>query len=237
MVNNAVEMLFKLLTDTHIPEGHIALVRIQDDLTYDQVMTNLEQVNILPGFTVLGVTSIPNPDTSDWKLTNCTYENGVLTWTEGLIDLGTETSPDLAYGYHAGITANIGDKLEMIVPNVMSFASRVLSGTRLADVNGVAAGQANIGINCINNSLGSPNIGLTLLGTSYQTTDLPVKYTMIYVSATAVEHVITSTDGTIEIFRETQNIPAFEGTAYFNVIATVNEKNEMFTTTVSVSSI
>lgn len=235
MVNNAVEMLFEQLTDTSIPEGHVALVRIQNDVSYDQVMTNLEQVDVLPGFNVIGVTSIPNPDTSDWELTNCTYENGVLNWTEGQINLGTETAPDLAYGYHAGITANIGDKLEMIVPDVMSFASRVLSGARLADVNGVAAGLANIGINGLNNSLGSPNIGLTLLGTSYQTTDLPVKYTMTYLSATAVEHVITSTDGTIEHFRETQSIPAFEETAYFNVIATVNDEIEMFTTTVSVS--
>ncbi|MCU4336081.1 hypothetical protein [Acinetobacter dispersus] len=235
MVNNAVEMLFEQLTDTSIPEGHVALVRIQNDVSYDQVMTNLEQVNVLPGFNVIGVTSIPNPDTSDWKLTNCTYENGVLSWTEGQLDLGAENSPDLAYGYHAGITANIGDKLEMIVPNVMSLASGVLSGARLADVNGVAAGQANIGFNCINDGSGNPGLGLTLLGTSYQTTGLPVKYTMTYVSATAVEHVITSTDGTIELFRETQSIPAFEGTAYFNVIATVNDEIEMFTTTVSVS--
>ncbi|EOR07396.1 hypothetical protein [Acinetobacter genomosp. 15BJ] len=230
MVNNAVEMLFKLLTDTNIPEGHIALVRIQDDLTYDQVMTNLEQVNALPGFTVIGVTSIPNPDTSDWQLTNCTYENGVLSWTEGQLDLGTETTPDIAYGYHAGITANIDDKLEMIVPNITALATGVLSGARLADVNGVKAGQSNIGFNS-----GNSEQGLTLLGTSYQTTDLPVKYTMTYVSTTAVEHVITSTDGTIELFRETQNIPAFEETAYFNVIATVKDENEMFTTTVSVS--
>lgn len=230
MVNNAVEMLFKLLTDTNIPEGHIALVRIQDDLTYDQVMTNLEQVNALPGFTVIGVTSIPNPDTSDWQLTNCTYENGVLTWTEGQLDLGTETTPDIAYGYHAGIRANIGDKLEMIVPNVTALATGVLSGAQLADVNGVAAGQSNIGFNS-----GNSEQGLTLLGTLYQTSDLPVKYTMTYVSTIAVEHVITSTDGTIELFRETQNIPAFEETAYFNVIANVKDENEMFTTIVSVS--
>lgn len=229
MVNNAVEMLFEQLTDTSIPEGHIALVRIQNDVSYDQVMTNLEQVDVLPGFNVIGVTSIPNTDTSDWKLTNCTYENGVLSWTEGQLDLGTETSPDVVYGYHAGIQANIGDKLEMIVPNVTTLA-RVLSGARLADVNGVAAGQSNIGFNS-----GNSEQGLTLEGSSYQTTDLPVKYTMTYVSATAVEHVITSTDGTIELFRETQSIPAFDGTAYFNVIATVNDENEMFTTTVSVS--
>ncbi len=56
MVNNAVEMLYKLLTDTTIPEGHVALVRIQNDVSYDQVMTNLEQVNVLPGFNVIGVT-------------------------------------------------------------------------------------------------------------------------------------------------------------------------------------
>lgn len=235
MVNNAVEMLFETLSDTNIPDGHVALVRIQNDVSYDQVITNLEQVNVLPGFNVIGVTSIPNPDTSDWELTNCTYENGVLSWTEGQLDLGTETSPDLAYGYHAGIQAKIGDKLEMIVPNVMSLTSGVLSGARLAGVNGVAAGQANIGFNCINDGSGNPGLGLTLLGTSFQTTVLPVKYTMTYLSATTVEHVITSTDGTIEHFRETQSIPAFEGTAYFNVIATVNDEIEMFTTTVSVS--
>jgi len=190
MVNNAVEMLFEQLTDTSIPEGHVALVRIQNDVSYDQIMTNLEQVDVLPGFSVIGVTSIPNPDTSDWELTNCTYENGVLSWTEGQLDLGTENSPDVVYGYHAGIQANIGDKLEMIVPNVTTLA-RVLSGARLADVNGVAAGQSNIGFNS-----GNSEQGLTLEGSSYQTTDLPVKYTMTYVSATAVEHVITSTDGT-----------------------------------------
>ena len=230
MVNNAVEMLFEQLTDTSIPEGHVALVRIQNDVSYDQVMTNLEQVDVLPGFNVIGVTSIPNPDTSDWELTNCTYENGVLSWTEGQLDLGTENSPDVVYGYHAGIQANIGDKLEMIVPNVTTLA-RVLSGARLADINGVAAGQSNIGFNS-----GNSEQGLTLEGSSYQTTDLPVKYTMIYVSAIAVEHVITSTDGRIELFRETQSIPAFVGTAYFNVIATVTDENAMFTTTVSVSS-
>ncbi|WP_278492040.1 hypothetical protein [Acinetobacter gyllenbergii] len=112
MVNNAVEMLFKTLTDTNIPEGHVALVRIQNDVSYDQVMTNLEQVDVLPGFNVIGVTSIPNLDTSDWELTNCTYEDGVLSWTEGQLDLGTETSPDVVYGYHAGIQASIGDKLK-----------------------------------------------------------------------------------------------------------------------------
>ncbi|WP_278491845.1 hypothetical protein [Acinetobacter gyllenbergii] len=230
MVNNAVEMRSRLLTNTHIPEGHIALVRIQDELNYDQVMTNLEQVNVLPGFTVIGVTSIPNPDIPDWKLTNCVYENGVLSWTEGQLDLGADNSPDLSYGYHAGIQANIGDKLEMIVPNVTALASGVLSGARLADVNGVAAGQSNIGFNS-----GNSEQGLTLLGTSYQTKDLPVKYVMAYLSATAVEHVITSIDGAIEFFRETQTITAFEQTAYFNVIATVKDDNQMFSTTVSVN--
>ncbi|WP_228270387.1 hypothetical protein [Acinetobacter colistiniresistens] len=153
-----------------------------------------------------------------------------MSWTEGRLDLGTETSPDLVYGYHAGIQANIADKLEMIVPNVTTLAG-VLSGARLADVNGVTAGQSNIGFNS-----GNSEQGLTLEGTSYQTTDLPVKYTMIYLSATAVEHVITSTDGTIELFREIQTIPAFEGIAYFNVIATVTDENAMFTTTISISS-
>ncbi|WP_278492038.1 hypothetical protein [Acinetobacter gyllenbergii] len=118
----------------------------------------------------------------------------------------------------------------MIVPKVTTLA-RVLSGARLADVNGVAAGQSNIGFNS-----GNSEQGLNLESISYQTTDLPVKYTMIYVSATAVEHVITSVDGTIELFRATQSIPAFEQTTYFNVIATVTDENAMFTTTVSVSS-
>lgn len=220
------------LTDTNLPAGHTVLVKIADTTSYDQVLSNIEAINALPGFTVIGVTSLPNPPTSDWYLDNCTYENDVLTPVGESLDFGTPEAPLIMYGYHAATKANIGDTLEVVAENFLNSVANVHSGVRLqAAFDSYDLGGSDIGYNNTNDG---NNDFFSLLDTLFNTQALPVKYSMKYVSATEIEHVITSVDGLTEIYRYNQTITAFSEDVYFNITLVCQNSDEVVPTSIKV---
>ncbi|HDG7211718.1 hypothetical protein [Acinetobacter nosocomialis] len=234
MVTTPKKATIETLKNTNLPAGHVVIVKIDDSTSYDQVLNNVQAINELPDFTVIGVTSLPKPPTSDWHLDGCTYENGVLTPAGKPLDFGTPESPLIMYGYHASIKANIGDTLEVVAEKILNSSNNVHSGARLqASFDSYNLGGSNIGYN---NTKDDSNNGFSLLETLFQTQALPVKYSMKYVSATEVEHVITSMDGLTEIYRNTQTITAFTEDVYFNFTLVCENSNEVIPTTISVLS-
>lgn len=220
------------LTDTNLSAGHTVLVKIADTTSYDQVLSNIEAINALPGFTVIGVTSLPNPPTSDWYLDNCTYENDVLTPVGESLDFGTPEAPLIMYGYHAATKANIGDTLEVVAENFLNSVANVHSGVRLqAAFDSYDLGGSDIGYNNTNDG---NNDFFSLLDTLFNTQALPVKYSMKYVSATEIEHVITSVDGLTEIYRYNQTITAFSEDVYFNITLVCQNSDEVVPTSIKV---
>ncbi|MFY5845794.1 hypothetical protein ACOUEK_17915 [Acinetobacter baumannii] len=232
MVTTLKKATIETLTATTLPAGHTVLVKIADTTSYDQVLSNVEAINALPGFTVISVTSLPNPPTSNWHLDNCTYENGVLTPVGAPLDFGTPEAPMVMYGYHAAVKANIGETLEVIAENFLSSTGDVHSGARLqATFDSYDLGGSDIGYNNTNDG---NNDFFSLLDTLFNTQALPVKYSMKYVSATEIEHVITSVDGLTEIHRYNQTISAFSEDVYFNFTLVCQNTNDVVPTTITV---
>lgn len=232
MVTTPKQATIETLTNTNLPAGHAVLVKIDDSTSYDQVLSNVEAINALPGFTVIGVTSLPNPPASAWYLDNCTYENGVLTPIGGPLDFGTPEAPMIMYGYHAATKANIGDTLEVVAENFLSATGNVHSGVRLQTTfDSYDLGGSDIGYN---NTYDEMNDFFSLLDTLFNTQNLPVKYSMKYVSATEIEHVITSVDGLTEIHRYNQAITSFSEDVYFNITLVCQNSNEVVHTTIKV---
>lgn len=232
MVTTSQKATIETLTDTNLPAGHTVLVKIADTTSYDQVLSNVEAINVLPGFTVIGVTSLPNPPTSAWYLNNCTYANGVLTPVGEPLDFGTPEAPMIMYGYHAATKANIGDTYEVVAENFLSATGDVHSGVRLQTTfDSYDLGGSLIGYN---NTVDGNNDFFSLLDTLFQTQALPVKYSMKYVSETEIEHVITSVDGLTEIHRYNQTITAFAEDVYFNFALICQNSNEVIPTTINV---
>lgn len=232
MVTTPQKATIETLTDTNLPAGHTVLVKIADTTSYDQVLSNVEAINALPGFTVIGVTSLPNPPTSAWYLNNCTYANGVLTPVGEPLDFGTPEAPMIMYGYHAATKANIGDTLEVVAENFLNSVANVHSGVRLQTAfDSYDLGGSNIGYNNTNDEM---NDFFSLLEAPFQTQALPVKYSMKYVSATEIEHVITSVDGLTEIYRYNQTITAFAGDVYFNITLVCQNSDEVVPTSIKV---
>lgn len=232
MVTTPQKATIETLTNTNLPAGHTVLVKIDDSTSYDQVLSNIEAINALPGFTVIGVTSLPNPPASNWYLDNCTYADGVLTPVGEPLDFGTPEAPIIMYGYHAATKANIGDTLEVVAENFLNSVANIHSGVRLqAAFDSYDLGGSDIGYNNTNDG---NNDFFSLLEAPFQTQALPVKYSMKYVSATEIEHVITSVDGLTEIYRYNQTITAFAEEVYFNITLVCQNSNEVVPTTIKV---
>lgn len=232
MVTTPQNATIETLTNTNLPAGHTVLVKIDDSTSYDQVLSNVEAINALPGFTVIGVTSLPNPPASAWYLNNCTYANGVLTPVGEPLDFGTPEAPLIMYGYHAAIKANIGDTLEVVAENFLNSVANVHSGVRLQTAfDSYDLGSSNIGYN---NTVDGNNDFFSLLDTLFNTQALPVKYSMKYVSATEIEHVITSVDGLTEIHRYNQTITSFTEDVYFNFTIICQNSDEVVPTSIKV---
>lgn len=232
MVTTPQKATIETLTNTNLPAGHTVLVKIDDSTSYDQVLNNVEAINALPGFTVIGVTSLPNPPSSAWYLDNCTYENGVLTPVGEPLDFGTPEAPMIMYGYHAATKANIGDTLEVVAENFLNSVANVHSGVRLQTAyNSYDLGGSDIGYNNTNDG---NNDFFSLLEAQFQTQALPVKYSMKYLSETEIEHVITSVDGLTEIYRYNQTITAFSEDVYFNITLVCQNSDEVVPTSIKV---
>lgn len=232
MVTTPQKATIETLTNTNLPAGHTVLVKIDDSTSYDQVLSNVEAINALPGFTVIGVTSLPNPPASNWYLDNCTYADGVLTPVGEPLDFGTPEAPMIMYGYHAATKANIGDTLEVVAENFLNSVANIHSGVRLQTAfDSYDLGGSDIGYNNTNDG---NNDFFSLLDTLFQTQALPVKYSIKYVSETEIEHVITSVDGLTEIHRYNQTITAFTDDVYFNFTLICQNSNEVIPTTIKV---
>lgn len=172
--------------------------------------------------------------TNNWYLDNCTYSNGQLVWDNTSTDFGTPASPMVMYGYHAGIKANVGDTVELIAANHLLSIDKVHSGFRLMSTyNSFDLGGTNYGFN---NSHNGHTNDFTILdvGESFSTTDLPVKYQMTYVSKTQIEQVVTSIDGTTELYRYTKTIPEIDGDVYFNFTLICEDESDVVPTSIAV---
>ncbi|EPF70799.1 hypothetical protein GCM10025882_26840 [Acinetobacter gyllenbergii] len=172
--------------------------------------------------------------TNNWYLDNCTYSNGQLVWDNTSTDFGTPASPMVMYGYHAGIKANVGDTIELIAANHLLSIDKVHSGFRLMSTyNSFDLGGTNYGFN---NSHNGHTNAFTILdvGESFSTIDLPVKYQMTYVSTTQIEQVVTSIDGTTELYRYTKTIPEIDGDVYFNFTLICEDESDVIPTSIAV---
>lgn len=87
MTNNASIVKTELLTNTQLPPGQTVLVRVKGDMAFDQILANLEQVNALEGFEVIGVASVPVEDDNADPFTfiNAQFFGENMAYTGGTI--------------------------------------------------------------------------------------------------------------------------------------------------------
>lgn len=172
--------------------------------------------------------------TNNWYLDNCTYSNGQLVWDNTSIDFGTPESPMIMYGYHAAIKAKVGDTIELIAANHLQSIDKVHSGFRLLSTyNSFDLGGTNFGFN---NSHNGHTNDFTILdvGEGFSTTNLPIKYQMTYISTTQIEQVVTSIDGSVELYRYTKTLPEINGDMFFNFTLVCENESDVVPITIAV---
>lgn len=88
MTNNASIVKTELLTNTQLPPGQTVLVRVKGDMAFDQIISNLEQINAMNGFEVIGVTSVPVEEESNddpFAFVNAQFYGENMQYTGGTI--------------------------------------------------------------------------------------------------------------------------------------------------------
>lgn len=233
MTNNSFKMVVEPLTNTQIPAGQTVLVRVQGDIAYDQLLSNIEQINALEGFEVVGLTSIPveGGEVSDgWLMTNCTLAGQVFSWSGGTLTSDGQSH----HGYHASTIANIGSKLTVVAPNISNIEGIVLCGARLSTSNTTDAGTTPpiFGLNLIPTEIGVlSNNEVIYTGASES-----VIYTLYYKSATEIEQTIQTLSGSI-MFNQITTVEPYSVPVYFNILSVFDEAQKAFDTQAFVDSV
>lgn len=62
MENQSTMTIIEPLTNTQIPAGQTVLVRVIGDMAHSTLVNNIQQINALQGFEVIGLTSVVIPD-------------------------------------------------------------------------------------------------------------------------------------------------------------------------------
>ena len=62
MANQSTMTIIEPLTNTSIPAGQTVLVRVIGDMAHSTLVNNIQQINALQGFEVIGLTSVVIPD-------------------------------------------------------------------------------------------------------------------------------------------------------------------------------
>lgn len=98
MTNNASIVKTELLTNTQLPPGQTVLVRVKGDMAFDQIMSNLEQINAFDGFEVIGVTNVPVEDDNADPFTfiNAQFAGENMQYTGGAIAFDINGLPAFA---------------------------------------------------------------------------------------------------------------------------------------------
>jgi hypothetical protein len=60
--NQSRIMRIEPLTNAQLPPGETVLMRVTGDLAFSQIAANIEQINQLTGFEVIGMTAVIVPD-------------------------------------------------------------------------------------------------------------------------------------------------------------------------------
>lgn len=126
MTNHSTMTRIEPLTNTEIPAGQTVLVRVLGDIGHEQLISQIQQINELKGFEVIGVTSVVvdggtdggnndgggNDDTSGALLINCLNQAGKLTYTGGTADFGSIFGEKTAFLFSKPITAGYAFQYE-----------------------------------------------------------------------------------------------------------------------------
>lgn len=99
MTNNASIVKTELLTNTQLPPGQTVLVRVKGDMAFDQIMSNLEQINAFDGFEVIGVTNVPveeGPNSPSFSFVNGEFVGEKIAYTGGEMNILSNDAPAFA---------------------------------------------------------------------------------------------------------------------------------------------
>lgn len=126
MANHSTMTRIETLTNTEIPAGQTVLVRVLGDIGHEQLISQIQQINELKGFEVIGVSSVVvsggtdggnndgsgNDDTSGTLLVNCINQARKLTYTGGTTDFGSIFGEKTAFFFSKPITTGYAFQYE-----------------------------------------------------------------------------------------------------------------------------
>lgn len=126
MTNHSTMTRIEPLTNTEIPAGQTVLVRVVGDIGHEQLISQIQQINELKGFEVIGVTSVAvggGGSSSQTSITNGTYKNGVLTYIGGTVETPDGALNAMTYHYDNTANDNVGELVFNIplVPHLCTF--------------------------------------------------------------------------------------------------------------------
>lgn len=114
MINHSSIARIEPLTNTSLPPGQTVLVRVIGDIGHEQLINQLQQINELKGFEVIGVTSVPvtNDVQVFSRLLNAVESSEKLTYTSGTLGNGL-------VGWTAVKPWEDGESIKFIVPALL----------------------------------------------------------------------------------------------------------------------
>ena len=121
MTNHSTMTRIETLTNTEIPAGQTVLVRVLGDIGHEQLISQIQQINELKGFEVIGVSSVAVADETSGNesifptLFQAVETNKQLIYTSGDLTAAGEAP---SFGYVAIKPMLEAERLRIIVPEL-----------------------------------------------------------------------------------------------------------------------